>query len=195
MKKLHISLVSIFTASVVVLTGCSFGLKGEQPASQNTSYNQNQNNQNQNNQNQNTQNTNQNNQNQNASQNTQGDVGQTKTVGDLTIQVNGVRVQSGNKTSQPKNGKYIVVDASVTNNSIDKPLSLNGYATLKNANGQTANAQYSPYGLTEINYVTTLVSPQSKVTRGVLVFDISESAPYTLEIKQGDNTTTWTINP
>ncbi|MBN2909944.1 DUF4352 domain-containing protein [Polycladomyces sp. WAk] len=192
-KLLLITLIGIFT-----LTGCtiSFGQPPSQSNTQNAANNQNapaDNNQNAQNaaNNQNPQN------NQNTANQSQGqsDIGQTKTVGDLTITVNSVRESLGNDTSQPKNGKFIIIDATVTNNGDETQAIYSDDATLTDSNGLKAEAQYSPYGVTEVNYTTTTIPARTKVTRGVLVFDTSESAPYTLTIEQKGSFATWKIQP
>ncbi|SEN70108.1 DUF4352 domain-containing protein [Lihuaxuella thermophila] len=189
-KLLLVTLISIFT-----LTGCTISIGQPAPASndantQNAANNQNTSAAN----NQNAQNAANN---QNATNQSQGssDVGQTKTVGDLTVTVNAVREVSGNDTSQPKNGKYIVIDASITNNGDQTRAVYADDATLTDANGLKAEAQYSPYGITELNYVTTTLPGHSKVPRGVLVFDTSGSGPYTLTITQNGSSATWKIQP
>ncbi len=186
-KWLLATFITVFT-----LTGCSISI-GEQASSTNSSQNVPSNSQDA------TQNSGEDRQQApNAIDSTQSgsdEVGQTKTVGDLTITINSVRESTGNDTSQTKNEKYVILDATVTNNG-DNPIGLYGdNVVLEDQNGRRVEAQYSPYGVTEVNYVTTTIPARTKITRGVFVFDTFASSTYILTIRQGDSSATWNIQP
>jgi hypothetical protein len=191
-KLLLIALIGIFT-----LTGCTISIGQPAPASsqsntQNAANNQNVSTAN----NQNAPANNNQNATNNSSQSNQGssDIGQTKTVGNFTIELRGVREMDGNDTSPSRNGKFIIVDAAVTNNGDETTTFYSDDVTLTDANGRQFKAQYSPYGLSDLNYVVDQIPGQSKVPRGVFVFDASTAGPYTLTINQtGSTPATWKI--
>jgi hypothetical protein len=177
MKK---ALATISTLSVAGLlaTGCTINV-GQPDQQQPQQQNQQQNNDQAQNQD--------NNQNQ-QQQNGADEMGVKKSVGAFDITPNGIQVINSNGE------QYVVVDARVENIRGEHSESLTDSAFLTNNSGQKATCQYSPLGVTDVNYAATPVQPQSYYTHGVLVFKLTEGGPYTLTIENGGQTVTWTLN-
>ena len=185
LKRMRIA--TVVTVFALTMSGCSINFESPKEQTREPAQQQQQQAQNQD---QNTQN-----QNQQQPPANKNEVGIEKTVGNFKVKVNSVQVHKNDPISKTTNGQWIILNLRVTNTS-DQPESLQGKVFLKNANGQEAYPGSTPTEVIKdknINYNEWKIDRNSYYDDGVLAFDISDGAPYTLTIEDNGQTQTWTI--